>query len=196
MPRSFEANKNIRRLRKKTIAEAAMSLFSVYGYENVHAEQITKAAHCSHGLMYRYYMNQKDVFLAAERSVLTRDNGKYLISFKALSNKPNGSGILDIIDFFAMICDAEEDVVRYYATLAHDDFEFNSVPSSFYDKSDKLIFRQMVEEGIKSGIIIDVEPGDIVNLLCDFLTGRLSRRLRLQGKQIPKSLFSFIIKNR
>ena len=184
MPRSFEQNKILRDRRKKEIREAALYLFSTTGFQNVYVDDIVKFINSSHGLFYTYYKNKEEVFLAAERDILTRENGSYFIPFKEWSAEGEGKGFKNVINAFVRIFSAEEDVVEYYATLAMDDFDIQFVPSAFYEKTDKLLFRQMIKEAIDCGLIRSGDVNQIVNAFCDLAVGRLIRRIKRQGNSV------------
>ncbi len=193
MPQSFEKNKIIRERRKKELRSAALHLFATLGFENVRVDDIVKLANCSHGLFYSYYRNQKEIFLAAERDILTRNDGSYFIPFKELSKTKTGKEFDEIVERFIRISEAEEDVVDYYATLALDDFNVQFVPSRFYDKTDKLLFCQIVHEAIDAGILRDGQTDELVNLIFDCAAGRLLRRIRMQGARISLQTYSRLL---
>ncbi len=184
MPRSFEENKIIRDTKKREIREAALYLFSRMGFQNVRVDDITKFINSSHGHFYTYYKNKEEVFLAAERDVLTRNDGIYFIPFKKWSGQGETDGLKKVIDTFVRIFTAEEDVVEYYATLAMDDFDIQFVPSAFYEKTDKFLFRQMVKEAMNLGLIRSGDLNQLVNAFCDLAVGRLFRRIKKQGDSV------------
>ena len=64
MPRTGEANALLKDERKESIMDAALRLFSISGYDTITINDITKAAHCSHGLFYHYFASKEELFHA------------------------------------------------------------------------------------------------------------------------------------
>ncbi len=184
MPRTFEQNKLIKDQRKKKICAAAIRLFALKGFENVSVDEITRETGCSHGLFYRYYQNQQDIFLSIEKDIMSRDDGKYLIRFKEYAKKGGVVGLSDFLKVFSTIAQGEEDVLYYYATIARNDFELSSVPSAYYGPEDKAIFQQLIKEAIEDGSIREGDPEEIANLCYDIISGGLMRKVRSKGNPI------------
>jgi len=64
MPKTKEQFEQIRNERINTILESSLKLFVMKGYEAVTLDEVSKAADCSHGLLYHYFNNKKDLYLA------------------------------------------------------------------------------------------------------------------------------------
>lgn len=64
MPRTDEANQQIREERKKQILRAAVKVFARKGLTDTKIADIAAAAGISHGLAYRYFTSKEEVFAA------------------------------------------------------------------------------------------------------------------------------------
>ena len=62
MPKSKEQFEQIRNERKDTILRSALNLFVLKGYDAVNLDEVTKDAHCSHGLLYHYYKSKEELY--------------------------------------------------------------------------------------------------------------------------------------
>ncbi len=184
MPRTFEQNKIIKIQRKKEVCASAIRLFAAKGFENVSVDEITRSAGCSHGLFYRYYRNQSDVFLSIERDIMNRENGKYLIRFKDFAKEGGIAGLNDFLKTFSTIAQGEEDVLYYYATLARNDFELSSVPSAYYGPEDRIIFQELIKEAMDAGTIRKGDPLEVANLCYDIISGGLMRKVHAKGNPV------------
>ena len=81
MPRSKEDFKEITLKRKNTILETALRLFSLYGYDTISIDQITKESKCSHGLFYHYFNSKQDLLDQLLKTVIHYWNKAYQLNF-------------------------------------------------------------------------------------------------------------------
>ena len=63
MPRTLQQNKVIKDKRRNEILNAALELFVKNGFDTVSMDDIAKKIKCSHGLIYHYYTNKKDILV-------------------------------------------------------------------------------------------------------------------------------------
>lgn len=184
MPRTFEQNQAIKEARKKKVCKAALRLFALNGFKDVAVDDITREAHCSHGLFYHYYKDQEDVFLSIEKDIMTRDNGKYLIDFEKLKQLGGIKGLNAFFEQFQIIDEGEDDVLYYYAILSQNDFELTRVPSAYYGPQDKVIFRDLIKQAMDEGAVRPGDPDEIASLCYFIVSGGLIRRMTLNRRPL------------
>lgn len=63
MPRSKKQCKQMVDERRENILRSSLSVFAIKGYDGVRMDDISKAAHCSHGLVYHYFPTKKELFV-------------------------------------------------------------------------------------------------------------------------------------
>ncbi len=69
MPRTSEQNEQIRNERKDAILTAGLYIFSIKGYDGATLDDVAKAIGCSHGLLFHYYKNKKELYAALVNEV-------------------------------------------------------------------------------------------------------------------------------
>lgn len=70
MPRTKEQNELIKRQRDSQILNSALYLFSMKGFDGVTLDELSIASNCSHGLIYHYYSDKKELYNAVIKKVI------------------------------------------------------------------------------------------------------------------------------
>lgn len=175
MPRTTAQNNAIKERRKQTVCKAALRLFSKQEFSKITIDDITQAAHCSHGLFYHYFKNQEDIFLAIEANLIGEENSKYRIDFAQLENHGNLNSFFSSLE---TILDGGENLIRYYEALARNDFDFKAVPSRYYKEEDKQSFCNFIEKAMEQKEIRGGNPKEIASLFLLMVKNNLRKNSR------------------
>lgn len=150
MPRTPLQFQNMKDERKLSILECSLPLFSLYG-NKVSIDLICSKAKCSHGLIYHYYKNTKDVYADLLKSETYKDLfSKLVIDDK---NKKAEEQIREIVSILYEINTIEE---MSFANIIISDEE----KDGFVQNLIKLIKRGQKEEEITNG-----SPEDIASCI-------------------------------
>lgn len=192
MPRTGEANALLKDERKESIMDAALRLFSISGYDTITINDITKAAHCSHGLFYHYFASKEELFHAIMEQ----------------TKKPKDFRPKEELDHFApgiIIHGFINDVLYLLKSDDRDCYFFNIILTGAYQKTLppppnlsvakkkpkplNFILEQAVKDGQKEGICIDGDPHFIVKLFISTIRGLFFERIHttdLKKYEAPK----------
>ncbi|HBF68476.1 MAG TPA: hypothetical protein DDW20_04050 [Firmicutes bacterium] len=141
MPRTPLQFQNMKDERKLSILECSLPLFSLYG-NKVSIDLICSKAKCSHGLIYHYYKNTKDIF----DDLLKSDTYNCLASKLIIDdkNKKAEEQIREIISVLYSLKTIEE---MSYANIIISNEEKGGFVQNFI----KLVKRGQKEEEITNG---------------------------------------------
>ena len=70
MTASSEKKEQVKQVRIQSIYKTALHLFALKGYNGVTTDEITKAAKCSHGLLYHYFGSKEGLFQSLMDNVI------------------------------------------------------------------------------------------------------------------------------
>ena len=87
MPKSKEQFEQIKQERIKQIFHYALYLFALRGIDGVTTDEITRAAGCSHGLLYHYFGSKEELFQKVVTDVAKKLEEEIIINVD-LSQKP------------------------------------------------------------------------------------------------------------
>lgn len=182
MPRSKEDFQQINDQRRQSIMEAGLRLFSVYGYDSISIDNITKECKCSHGLFYHYFDSKSNLF----ESLLEYIVSKWGVKLDALNfeQKPIYA-IKDVTSFFLDSLKDDEDAYILYMFLT---FHLQKkIPDLKKKKEGKqtpikrmldLIKRGQEENQFESG-----DPGEYLRVYFSCLQGLAYNRIHLGSKR-------------
>lgn len=201
MPRTAAQNKAIKDKRKKRLLDIALKTFALKGYLNVTIDDITKAARCSHGLFYHYFSSKDDVFQETVRYFILGSSTPLLTATEMSSCH----GVEGLKKFFEIAEGIETGIPQdLYTAKIMLDLERNEVKSDLSKEAIRRFavrqtFERLIEEGQKTGDVIDGDPKDISSLFFDLIIGvfdcLLSGNQSLK-KPISKSLFLSLVLKR
>lgn len=192
MPRTGEANALLKDERKESIMDAALRLFSISGYDTITINDITKAAHCSHGLFYHYFASKEELFHAIMEQTRKPKEINHECDFENETPKY-------IIESFI------SDVLSLLSSDDKDCYFFNIILTGAYQKTLppppnlsvakrkpkplNSILENAVKEGQQEGICIDGDPHFIVKLFISTIRGLFFERIHttdLKKYEAPK----------
>ncbi|MFA5481069.1 MAG: TetR/AcrR family transcriptional regulator [Bacilli bacterium] len=186
MPKTPEQNQLIKEQRKQNILLTALRLFSIRGYDSVVVGDITKEAHCSHGLFYHYYRNKADVFfdllkMAEEYEILKRNKSDNFVGMKAID------GVRLIVD--NMLQDIYKmDEAPYLLNMFMNMHLQKTLPITIEsDKKKNRIsffdfFVELIIRGQKEGDIAGGEPREYAIIYFSTIKGLCYTRLSMTEK--------------
>jgi AcrR family transcriptional regulator len=182
MPRTNEDNQAIKDERKSKIMKASLRLFSTVGYDTVTINDITKTAHCSHGLFYHYFASKEELFHA-----IMEESKKNRISKK----HPEGCD-LSPVEFIQVFVD---DMIRLLKSDDDECYLFNILLTGAYQKTlppppqVKLekrktrtinqLLEEKVSEGQKTNDCVPGDPHFLVKLFISTIRGLFFERVHM-----------------
>lgn len=195
MPRSKQDFKAITDERKQSILDSALRLFSLYGYDSISIDDITKASKCSHGLFYHYFSSKADLF----HTLMELIHSKWEKEIEKLNlNQPPLSIIKDITNFYIeKLKQEDEDAYVLYLFLTFHLQKNLPEPLHKKDKDKKGPFKKIVEivkQGQEDGVFEVGDPIEYVRAYFACLEGLAYNRIYL-GKNVFKNIDAKIIIN-
>lgn len=159
MPRTPIQYEQMKDERKLSILESALFLFAQNGYENVPMDSVCQRAKCSHGLVYHYFKNTRQIL----DELLKSDT--YQNVLKSLQNFDNSQEIYSRIEgcvktFLNLLKTSKTEIC--FALIILD----NKEKKSLYDNLVKLVAAGQKERTIAAG-----QPSDIVDTFYFFIKG-------------------------
>ena len=161
MPRTLQQNKVIKDKRRNEILNAALELFVKNGFDTVSMDDIAKKIKCSHGLIYHYYTNKKDILVDLGR----QSHDVIGIDYNSIINLP-----ISFFDKYLKIQEYLLDIIssnnlkRYYLFL------FLTLPLN-KSLSEDLIqptlrfevkLTKIIRECQKEGHFLNIEPKELI----------------------------------
>lgn len=185
MPRSKEDFKEITLKRKNTILKTALRLFSLYGYDNISIDQITKESNCSHGLFYHYFDSKQDLLHQLFKTVIDHWNEDMnKIDF-------NQNPMFVLKDLNILITNYLNDNVKTYILYLFLTFHLQkNIPIPKIKNKEKLknngpfarLF-EVVKNGQDLGVFVKGEPFDYIRIYLSALQGLAFSRIHLGSKK-------------
>lgn len=156
MPRTREQFLEMKEDRKNSILTAALPLFSLY--EKVSIDMICEEAKCSHGIVYRYFTNVKQIY-------------EKLMKSSSLDELKNRIFVFDGGSSYEKI----EQIVTVLLDVSKEKFEnvcyLNIMLKSREKDSVYSLLTKLVKEGQSAGTIIGGEPSQLVESVFLLLKG-------------------------
>lgn len=157
MPKTAIQNKQIKDERRQSILDASLPLFGLY-HNLVTIDQICEKAKCSHGLIYHYFKNTKDVLEALM-------NTKECLSIKkeldCNIDKPTNERVEEITKSLLKINNINR--VSYLSILIKDDSK-----KSFKNDFIKLVNKEQLDIK-KSNDLVDIYLSALKGLYYNYL---------------------------
>ena len=156
MPRTREQFSEMKEDRRNSILRSALPLFSLY--EKVSIDMICEEAKCSHGIVYHYFTNVKQIY----------DRLMKRATYEELKNKifvfDGGSSYEKIEQVITVLLDVSKEKFENvcYLNLMIKSREKDSVYS---------LLTKLVKEGQSAGTIIGGEPSQLVESVFLLLKG-------------------------
>ena len=171
MPRSPEANREIRDERRQQILRAAALVFARDGFAAAQMEDVAREAGVSKGLLYHYFESKPALFTAIIGLVA---DGVTRLQDEALKRPGRAAERLAwlVAQEVAGIRDRE-----HMFTLVLGAFQGTSVPAEAQDRAAALtrssgrVLEALIAAGQAEGDVIDGDPGELAALLGYLLSG-------------------------
>jgi len=130
-----------RQEREKAIIDAAENVFFKYGFRNAKMEDIAKKAGMSKGLVYFYFQNKEDLYMA-----ITLKAFEIIISAyqKILEENVNKTGKEKILLILKMYLDFSNNNYHYYETI----FNYMSIVRADLQSQEDSIFQSDIKESL------------------------------------------------
>lgn len=177
MPRTIQQNKLIKDKRKSEILNAALELFVKKGFDSVSMDNIANKVKCSHGLIYHYYTNKKDILI----DLVIKSHDVISIDFKAIME-------LDI-SYYEKYKDVMENLLNVIVSNSHKRyylFLFFTLPLN------KSLSKELTEPTLKlykkledviklcqkEGHFKNIKPKELIILHLNYLLGLLYTTVR------------------
>jgi AcrR family transcriptional regulator len=156
MPRTEEANQQIREERREQILRAAARVFARKGLADTRIADIAAAAGASHGLAYRYFASKDDVFAAlVERAM----NGAARIAREALNQPGTPWDRLRWLTLQVLPQEADTYQPEYVLLVLHA-LTNETVPANVRETA--LMQSQIMNRAVRSLIADGQEAGQVV----------------------------------
>lgn len=199
MPRSKEDFRVISDERRQSIIDASLRLFSVYGYDSISIDDITKASKCSHGLFYHYFNSKADLLHNLMKYILARWDKK----IATLDFEQKAIFVLkDVTNFFVETLKGEDEdaYILYLFLTFHLQKKVPAPPKTDKKRKPGPLRRlaNLIKQGQADG---DFEQGDYLEYLRAYLAclqGLAFNRIQLGNKNFKnvdaKIICNLIIK--
>jgi AcrR family transcriptional regulator len=167
MPRTREAFQQIRDESRQHILEVAAEVFAKKGLANTKISDLAEAAGVSQGLLYRYFTDKDDVFIALlERAI------SGVIQYAQTSLKQPGTPLEKLHWLTEQVLQGMSEEPVYFQLFS----QAMALSGGVYDTLAKLetvvkILRELITEGQSAGEIARRDPDQLVFLYLGCLYG-------------------------
>jgi AcrR family transcriptional regulator len=167
MPRTKEAFQQIRDESKQHILSEAAKVFAKKGLANTKISDLAEAAGVSQGLLYRYFDDKEDVFIALlERAI------SGVIQYGYTSIKQTGTPMEKLNWLTAQVLKGMSEEPVYFQLIS----QAMALSGRLYATLEKLgtfiqMLRELISEGQKLGEIVKRNPDQLVLLYLSCLFG-------------------------
>lgn len=171
MPRTEEANQQIREERRAQIINVAAQVFARKGLAGTRISDIAAAADMSQGLIFRYFASKEDVFAAVVERGL---NSAIRITQGALQQPYSPLGKLRwLLEVFlsGMWGKPEYSLVIQHALSSEATPQEVRQMALEQGKASLDLFKQLIIEGQKAGEIVQGDPAELALVLGSCLQG-------------------------
>lgn len=170
MPRTEEANQQIREAQRERILEAAWKVFAQKGRAVTMAD-VAMAANVSYGLVYRYFTNKEALFRALVEQTLQSSDAAFR-SFEEVQGTPGKRLELLISQLVEARRERPELFQLFFQVLGDE-----ATPSDLrelavrHDQASQDLLRRLVVEGQAAGEIAAGDPDQLVTAIQTSLDG-------------------------
>ena len=172
MPRTLQQNKVIKDKRRNEILNAALELFVKNGFDTVSMDDIAKKIKCSHGLIYHYYTNKKDILVDLGR----QSHDVIGIDYNSIINLP-----ISFFDKYLKIQEYLLDIIssnnlkRYYLFLFLTLHLNKSLSEDLIQPTLRFEVKltKIIRECQKEGHFLNIEPKELIILHLNYFIGLL-----------------------
>lgn len=183
--RQIRKDRERQRIREDFL-EAALAVFSKFGYHNATVEEIARQAGYSTGSLYNYFKNKQDMFTTLVRGVVERMQPRFDREMDAARTFDEGlDAYLQLMGDFAT-----ETLAGYRFLLDPDSHEglassdlHEFMEESFWRMVERM--RKLVEQGIEEGALRPQEPTVAAHALIGLAT-HFAKGLVLQREGQPQ----------
>ena len=177
-------------LRKEQILDAAETIFFTQGVEKATMDSLAEAAELSKGTLYLYFKSKEDIHYAVTQRGLQRlfEKMKRIDS----SGKDAVDKLLVIADAVIHFCEEESELansVLFFQACDFDKLNINQdqIKDDFLNNSPIQLVHQLVEEGVKEGILRTDIP---IETISHTLWAQLMGVIQVSAKK--KALFDLV----
>lgn len=175
MPRTPEQNQHIKDKRRSKLLKFSLSVFAQKNYDDVAIDDITKVAHCSHGLFYHYFLSKPEVYRVVYEEIVTESH-----IAKSIEEMKNSHGV-DTITLLAKLteyAEKNEGNERNAFLFIIRSFASEKKEASGIDIDTKYDFRphliEAIEEAQKAGAVIEGNPKDLAYIYLSSLVNAVT----------------------
>ncbi len=202
MPRNKIQNQNIIDRRREDILDAALYLFSLYGYKAVSMNDISKCANCSRTLVYHYYCTKENIFHALMDNIR---ESIYKITYSLDFELNAKETLLNLIDKLLKSLDSSTKssaILRLLLNLHLQGEEMPKPPKMKMDMPLKerplhCIIKYLIEKGQKEGDFYDGDAKEYMIILLSLIEGLSYNKIYLDKKFTcprAKTIMNIIVK--
>jgi AcrR family transcriptional regulator len=167
MPRKKEVFRQIRDQSRQHILNEAAKVFAARGLANTRISDLAEAAGISQGLLYRYFTDKDDVFIALlERAI------SGVTDYSRAATKQNGTSIDKLHWLTEQILQGMAEEPVYFQLFS----QAIAIPGRIQETLQKLetvskIIRELITEGQNAGQVANRDPDQLVLLYFSCLFG-------------------------
>ena len=152
---------------KKRILEAAMRVFSKYGYAKANMRMIAKASNISTGGLYLYFKNKEDLYLTLMKSKMDDFVGQTLESVKDITDPSEA-----ISAFMAMTLNYAKKHKELILLQGRElGFTFGLEMKRKFFKKQRGLIEDIIRQGIRSGIFRKVNVQETAKVIFSVIRG-------------------------
>lgn len=185
-PRTPKQNAAIRERRIQQILDAALQVYRERGYHGAEIGEIAREAGLGRGLIYYYFRNKKDLFLTLIRRTMEawQDHAKGILE----ANMPVAERLARYLRETCVLALQHPDITYFHTTIVRRLYavfpdEADEV-MSHYERHIFLPFRRLIEEGVRTGELRDVDPRVTERMFFSILFGALDNENMITPEQI------------
>ena len=185
MPRSAEANRELRSARRARLLDAAHRVFARRGVSGTMAE-IAKEAGVSQGLAYRYFPS-KEALLRGLVGKLTEQGGGQAARLRAIAGTPGERLRAIVIGILTRHREQAEFFQLFYEFLA--DPRLPKAQAALVSRSGlrlEAALREIIVAGQATGEVAGGDPDQLVEALMSLLEGHLRRASRMTPTEVRR----------
>lgn len=191
MPKTKEQFEQIRNERINTILASALTLFAYKGYDAVNLDEVTKAANCSHGLLYHYFKGKEELYQAVLEKIVYPRSGE---AFANVNHDQKAKFVIqDMLDVTTKLLKSpnDENVQMLYLLLnTHLQKSLKVIKKT--DSGHTYLFSwtlEIIEKGKQEGDFKDYNTNELAIALLSLLKGLAFNRMHIGHKRFvcPRS---------
>jgi len=180
MPRTAKQNQIIKDKRRKKLLDKALEVFATIGYDEVTIDDITKAAKCSHGLFYHYFVSKEDAYIAILQEYVAPNGVEAAIPLKKAESLGGAKGLKCIAEACEKLSGGSRTnllAARLVVTMPQQT-KSTALDKKYLGNPDIFkTLKKLIIEGQKTGEVINGSPDEIACAFSDMAAGSLERKL-------------------